>query len=133
MNMCGHYLTNTYLKTFRASLCRCIGIAGCLCYNQESFTRFLGKIWVILIKSCGKAQNSPNPSTQGQYVTILVVDFHDLDKCSNLYEYHSHYQIESYLSHSLIIHPPPPEPNLLTIKCRLTIKHVVQSLMNMPF
>jgi hypothetical protein len=42
MNMCESYLTKTYLKISGASSCRCIGIAGCLRYNQGSFTRFLG-------------------------------------------------------------------------------------------
>ena len=42
MNMCESYLT--YLKISGASSCRCIGIAGCLRYNQGSFTRFLRNI-----------------------------------------------------------------------------------------
>jgi hypothetical protein len=42
MNMCESYLTKTYLKFSAASSCRYIGIAGCLRYNQGSFTRFLG-------------------------------------------------------------------------------------------
>jgi hypothetical protein len=43
MNMCESYLTETYYKISRASSCRCIGIAGCLHYNQGSFTQFLEK------------------------------------------------------------------------------------------
>jgi hypothetical protein len=36
MNMCGSYLTKTYLIISGASSCRCIGIAGCLPYNRGS-------------------------------------------------------------------------------------------------
>jgi len=41
MNMCESYLTKTYLKISGASSFRCFGIAGCLHYNQASFTRSL--------------------------------------------------------------------------------------------
>ena len=40
MNMCENYLTKTYSKISGVGSCRCIGIAGGLSYNQESFTRF---------------------------------------------------------------------------------------------
>ena len=38
MNMCGSYLTKTYLINSGASSCTCIGIAGCLPYKRGSFT-----------------------------------------------------------------------------------------------
>ena len=47
MIMCESYLTKTYLKISGASSCRCIGIAGCIRYNQRSFTHVLGKSLVI--------------------------------------------------------------------------------------
>ena len=47
MTMCESYLTKTYLKISGASSCKCIGIPGCLRYNQESFTWGLGKSLVI--------------------------------------------------------------------------------------
>ena len=43
MNMCENYLTKTYSKTSGSSSCRCMGIAKCLGYNQESLTLFLAK------------------------------------------------------------------------------------------
>jgi hypothetical protein len=54
MNMCESYLTKTYLKISGASSCRCIGIAGCLRYNQESFTWIFRKNLGYLIKSSGE-------------------------------------------------------------------------------
>ena len=47
MNICGSYLTKTYLKIFIANSCRCIGIAGCLRYNRGNFTQFLENTLVI--------------------------------------------------------------------------------------
>jgi hypothetical protein len=51
MNMRENYLTKTYSTISGASSCRCIGIARCIRYNQESFTQFLGKTLV-----CGKVK-----------------------------------------------------------------------------
>ena len=47
MNMCEIYVSKTYLKISRASSYRCIGIAGCIGYNLESFTRFKKKLWLF--------------------------------------------------------------------------------------
>jgi hypothetical protein len=48
MNVCESYLPKTYTKIVGASSCRCIGIAGCLCYNRRSFTWVLGgEIWLF--------------------------------------------------------------------------------------
>ena len=45
--MCEDDITKTYLTISRASSCRCIGIARCLHYNQESLTQFLRNIMVM--------------------------------------------------------------------------------------
>ena len=48
MKMCESYLTETYLKIARASSCRCIGIAGCLCYKtKEALPGFENILWVL--------------------------------------------------------------------------------------
>ena len=52
MNMCESYLTKTYSKISGASSFRCIGIAKCLYYNQESFTRVFRKDFGYLVKPC---------------------------------------------------------------------------------
>ena len=45
--MCESYWTETYLKISGASRHRCIGIAGCLCYNRGRFSRLLRKALVV--------------------------------------------------------------------------------------
>ena len=49
MKMCESSLTETYLKISKASSCRCIWLAGCLCY-----TRFLGKTLLIWYSQVGR-------------------------------------------------------------------------------
>ena len=47
MNICESYLTETYLKTSKASSCRCTWIVMCLHDNHESFSWFLEKTSII--------------------------------------------------------------------------------------
>ena len=54
MTMCESYFTKTYLTISRASSCKCIGIAGRLHYNRGSFTWFLGKTLVFMMKLGGE-------------------------------------------------------------------------------
>ena len=65
MNMCENYLIKTYLKISGAGSCECIGIAECIRYNRESFSRVLGKTLVIWWSQVGRgyiAFNKPQDS-----------------------------------------------------------------------
>ena len=80
MTMCESYITKTYLEICRASSCRCIGIAGCLHYNRGSFTRFLGKSFVICQCQVGREHHSfisPKPREWMCIVrmSLLIVTF----------------------------------------------------------